>query len=346
MVFLETQNSLKSLRAFQGSSRDPESRSFVFLAEALLAEGSVEEAKQVLEGGLASHPTLSGAHLLLARVREASGDRVGARAACRALEALDPLNRSLPGLLERLAATVPESEPARPPEPEPEPLSAPDSELQPLVQPEPVRVDAREPEGAQAVAPEAAPEAAQAGAPASPAPQVAETESASVAPPQDLDFFEPFAIAAEVASPARAEPDALPTPAPPALPEPAAPPAVPEPTMPGSVPQTRTLAELYVSQGHTLRAIGVYEALVAQRPGDQELVQRLAALRGAALRGEPAEASATLGSDASAAPAAPTPQPAPHAASPFDGVEGLEDFGLWLEHVPVLPEVTHGRRES
>ncbi len=45
---------------------------------------------------------------------------------------------------------------------------------------------------------------------------------------------------------------------------------------------TETMAELYVRQGLVAEAIGVYEALLAQRPGDPALLEKLAALRPAA----------------------------------------------------------------
>ncbi|PIE18494.1 MAG: hypothetical protein CSA66_04610 [Proteobacteria bacterium] len=54
---------------------------------------------------------------------------------------------------------------------------------------------------------------------------------------------------------------------------------------------TRTLAEIYVGQGHLKQAVDIYRRLVAAAPDDQALAARLAELRGQA----GAELSATRG---------------------------------------------------
>ena len=43
---------------------------------------------------------------------------------------------------------------------------------------------------------------------------------------------------------------------------------------------TRTLAEIYARQGHHHEAADIYRRLIAQRPDDQSLRQRLAEIEG------------------------------------------------------------------
>jgi hypothetical protein len=141
------------------------------------------------------------------------------------------------------------------------------------------------------------------------------------------------------------------------------------------VPQTRTLAELYASQGLTERAIQVYQALVDQNPDEAELAARLGTLQAevsqrsarqvelagstdgsesvtSAEAAPPAEDAAPPAeaheiTEETAVPSAEAPTPASLApsqlaadadrsASPFAGIAELEGFERWLEQLPVL----------
>lgn len=299
-VFLDTQGNLQTLRAFQGSSRDPEGRSFVFVAQALLAEGSLDEAKVVLDEGLKAHPSLSGAHLLMASVLEASGDLSGARQASAALQALDPENQALPALTARLAQAKGEEE------------KGPSSEVvRSVTEPQP---ESESQAGHEPVAHEPAHEPGHEPVAAAPATEVST---------QDLNFFDPFAVASP--SPGRATPVQS---------APKAEAASAELPSQGGVPQTRTLAELYASQGHTARAIAVYEVLLAQNPRDPALALRLAALRGEARTSE----GSNVASGSFEASSLASETRAASSMAPFEGIAGLEDFALWLDALPVLPE--------
>lgn len=121
-------------------------------------------------------------------------------------------------------------------------------------------------------------------------------------------------------------------------PEPAVAPTEPGP--PGDGVVTETLAELYLSQGLTTRAIEVYEALLRRRPGDARLIQRLerARARAAQHTDAPAPARTEAGGasvqtsemsveEGAALQAALEPATGPEPASPIDVYfQGLLDW--------------------
>lgn len=147
------------------------------------------------------------------------------------------------------------------------------------------RLDAQEEPAAEAAAPPPAP------------PPPAPLEPEEPMPPVDLPLIMPEEIEASVARKTPA-PQPPPPPAPPAPPAPApvsAPPAAvalsdddgatdmaalsqAEPVV------TETMAELYLRQGHQEEALRVYEALLAQRPGDGRLQTKVEELSGRAVR--------------------------------------------------------------
>ena len=87
---------------------------------------------------------------------------------------------------------------------------------------------------------------------------------------------------------------------------------------------TETMAALLASQGHTAQAVDVYERLLEQRPDDERLRVRLAALRGASVgESRPGAAAgaddpAVGWADGSAQPATPAAD-SPEAGSPPEG---------------------------
>jgi tetratricopeptide (TPR) repeat protein len=107
---------------------------------------------------------------------------------------------------------------------------------------------------------------------------------------------------------------------------------------------TVTLADIFANQGYTAKALKIYEDVLRRQPNNDEVRQKMAALRGesaAEVTPEPARASEAP-STAPVSPAvppalAPAPQPSPLAASPtgpaIDEGRSYEQFKRWLRSV-------------
>jgi tetratricopeptide (TPR) repeat protein len=76
---------------------------------------------------------------------------------------------------------------------------------------------------------------------------------------------------------------------------------------------TETMAELYLKQGHQADALRVYQALLAQRPGDGRLKAKVEQLSGGGRKGSGVSAQAFLKGIWAGRPAAPPPEPPPPA---------------------------------
>lgn len=95
---------IRELRSRFWSSRDPEGRGFVPLADALRRAGEFDEAAALLTDGLGRLPGFASAHLVASWVYRDRGDLDAAEEACRRVLELDPENaRALHGLGQLLA---------------------------------------------------------------------------------------------------------------------------------------------------------------------------------------------------------------------------------------------------
>lgn len=90
---------IRDLHGLYGSSRDPEARAFVPLADAYRRSGDAERALEVLTAGLARHPDFASAHLVRGMAEQDRGNVEGAARAFRRVLELDGDNaRALLGL--------------------------------------------------------------------------------------------------------------------------------------------------------------------------------------------------------------------------------------------------------
>lgn len=80
---------IRTLRAHFWSIRDPEGRAFAPLADAYLRKGDLDEARSLVDDGLARLPDFTTGHLVAARVHRARGESVAAEEALERLLALD-----------------------------------------------------------------------------------------------------------------------------------------------------------------------------------------------------------------------------------------------------------------
>jgi tetratricopeptide (TPR) repeat protein len=292
MDILELHGSLDALRSFPGSERDPDRRSLPFVADARLRAGDLPGALEAALEAVRLHPHVSSSHLVLARVAEVRADWEQLRKALDAVRRLDPDSRFLPDLERALTRPVVPSDPLVSDPPAPSPVNALNF-FDPFGPPR------------ERVAPVAAPTALDTAEP--PESIALPTESIALPTERVEPPTEPMTLDAQPEERAPLVRDG----APPAL-----------PLRAGGVPQTRTLAELYASQGLIDRAVQVYEALVEQNPGDAELVARLDDLRR-----DVEEPVATVAAAVASG-----------LESPFHGVPELQDFETWLEQLPILGE--------
>jgi tetratricopeptide (TPR) repeat protein len=294
MDVLELHGSLDALRSFPGSGRDPHRRSLPFIADARLRAGDLPGALEAALEAVRLHPHVSSSHVALARVAEVRSDREQLRTALDAVRRLDPDSGSLLDLERALTRSVVPFDTLISDPPAPSPVNALNF-FDPFGPPRERGVPVAAPTAQDmAVLPESV---------------AVPPESVAVPTERAEPPTEPIALETQPGEDAplvrEGAPSALPLRA-------------------GGVPQTRTLAELYASQGLTERAVQVYEALVEQNPGDAELVARLDDLRREVK--EPVSTAAVA--------------IASGLESPFHGVPELQDFETWLEQLPILGEAS------
>ncbi|MDT8341535.1 MAG: tetratricopeptide repeat protein [Longimicrobiales bacterium] len=319
---------IQELRLLMGSSADPQGRVFAQLGDALRRSGALDEARDVLLEGLASHPHFSPGHLAMAWIALDRRETEEALGCFEEVLRLDPDNPLALLGAGRLLAARGEARGVA--------MVERAEELDP-------GVHARVPGGADspddqartsgdaARALEDLPflplaELAPVSAPPEATPRGAVSPEAvspySVVSPDVAEL--PFVPLAELA-PALASPEAA-SPYPVVSPHEAELPFVPlaelapqegivepvaEVAAEDATPRTRTMAELLASQGFTDRAVAVYEELLAVAPGDPALSRRLEELRTAS-SGRPREpepedepAMASFDADKPEGPAAP-----------------------------------------
>lgn len=311
------------LRARYRSDRDPSGRGFAPLADALRRAGRLDEAAALVDEGLAVLPDFCAGHLVAAWVHRDRGDTEGAQVALREVLRLDPLNVLALRHLARFREDAGDDGEAGD-------LMARaagvdggageyvDSEL--LVTGStttPPEVDVPDGPGGSGGA-EGSLADAEPG-------EVGEAEGAETrfpasdeAPAGDLPDANPDWF---VDSWGDGEEEAE------------------EPPFPGEGVHTRTMAELYASQGLLDRAVEVYQDLVDLDPGNDELTARLAELverrRLRRTQGQEAVVSAadTPREAVSAGVAETAPEAAPEAAP--DAAEATPDAAEAATPVPV-----------
>lgn len=243
---------------------EPGGRIFASLADAYRRAGDLERARELVEGGLARHPTFVSGHVVAGCVHRDRGDEASAIAAFRRALELDPENvvalRNLAELDEsagRLAQALRwygtlQALELRDPE-----IDERLAELRARVAEAVTEPEAREPE------PEAAAElwreaagevALEVGRPEGEGAGAREPEAAAE-PPEGVGF-----------EPAEAREAA-------------------EEGVPAAQVLTQTMGELYAQQGFYDRAVAVYRVLVERDPENERLRRRLAELETALLGG-------------------------------------------------------------
>lgn len=301
------------------SDRDPSGRGFAPLADALRRAGRLDEAAAVVHEGVGALPDFSIGHLVAAWVHRDRGDLAGARGSLREVLRLDPLNvvalRQLARLLDD-GGDPAEAHRLR------ERAAAVDGGTgeevdAPLLVAAPIRsavapVEAASPPEDLAPPPGESPAAVSDGEPTVGEAMVGEEAGAAALPPPpggelpaaDPDWFvEPWTDGEDESD---------------------------QPAFPPDDVQTRTMAEVYASQGLLDRAVEVYSHLLGEDPENGELAARLEELR------EQRRARRAQGHEGGAGAAPTVPEAAaPEAAVPDAGAEqGDEDDEGVLLHLP------------
>ena len=250
---------IRTLRSLFWSDRDPDGRGFAPLADAYRRAGDTKQALELLGDGMDRHPDFTPGHVVAARLYVEQGLFTEAEIAARRVLDLDPENVDALRLLVRAldeegeaveAAKVREQLATLEPEPPEDEMPSDDSS-----------------------AVEEAVLSSEAFAPEEPEAQ------------EDVVEFDPFTLGGvldgeeEVFDFGALAPDE-----PEAVEEKvfdfeALAPDEPAPDEAAEQIQTRTMAELYVTQGLTDRAIDVYQHLVGASPDDAGLRARLEELR-------------------------------------------------------------------
>jgi tetratricopeptide (TPR) repeat protein len=238
-------------------NRDPESKIFLQLAEEYRKAGLLEEALLVCKAGLKKHPGYQSARVALGRVYLALGRQEEARAEFETVIRVSPENLLANRLLGDVLALLGNAAGARERYRAVIALGPADNDIRAKLE---ALERGEDPRRVARMGGEAAP--AGATAPAKPAPG---PPSSSARPP--------------AAPPRAAVPAAAPATSAPTLRR-----VLPEESKPAARPErhgvnTPTLAEIYARQGHTDRAIEIYEKVLAADPDDERSRSRLAELR-------------------------------------------------------------------
>lgn len=244
---------------------------YIVLGQALYETGQLDEAQSTFETALGLDPENLIGLRQLGDIARAKGDADGARGWYRRLLEVDPQNDEVEALLRELDAPA-AAAPAPAPQAEHESVSWND------INPENTKAAEPPPAAAPAAEPNAEPEKKPLDFDYDVLSSFGEAEA--------LPSFEhpepPEADHVEIAAIESAIPE---TPAPVAATPPAAParPFVEEASSSHDEPLpaafiTETMAELYLQQGHREQALDIYRLLLAQRPGDVSLLNRIARL--------------------------------------------------------------------
>lgn len=246
---------------------------YIVLGQALYETGQLDEAQRTFETALGLDPENLIGLRQLGDIARAKGDADGARGWYRRLLEVDPQNDEVEGLLRELDAPSESAAAAAPP-----------------AEQQPVSWNDIHPESTKTAEP------AQSSPSAGPAPEPAE-EPAKKTLDFDYDVLSSFGEAEALPSfeqpepvePAHADDPAIeaaipemPARAGPASPAAASRPVVDDPSsheepLPAAF-ITETMAELYLQQGHREQALDIYRLLLAQRPTDVSLLDRIARL--------------------------------------------------------------------
>ena len=245
---------------------------YIVLGQALYETGQLDEAQSTFETALGLDPENLIGLRQLGDIARAKGDADGARGWYRRLLEVDPQNDEVEALLREMDAPA-QSAPAAAPEAAPEVISWND------INPENRKAAEPAPSPAPVSAPEPASE------PAKKSLDFDYNVLSSFGEAEALPAFEQPEPAEAAHADASTIDEAIPeTPAPvaPAASTAGSRPVVEEPSshdepLPAAF-ITETMAELYLQQGHREQALDIYRLLLAQRPGDVSLLNRIARL--------------------------------------------------------------------
>jgi tetratricopeptide (TPR) repeat protein len=288
-VIESLEREIRTLRSLFWSDRDPEGRGFVPLADAYRRAGDLEQALELLNDGLGRHPDFSPGHVVAARLYGEQGLFAEAEIAARSALELDPENVDAMGTLIVALEERGEVDQARglhnhlsvlDPEPGDEPESVVEEEVADFAALAP---DEPEDAAAEADASLSDDDVTDFGSLAPDEPPLEEPAAAeevlgvdALAPEDiepemvDLDPFEPMdELAAHAPDDTDVDDEEAATAEEEALADAPAEHALADPI------NTRTMAELYVTQGLWSRAVEVYRNLVAASPDKDALQMRL-----------------------------------------------------------------------
>ena len=310
----------------------------VTLGRSYLESKQIEAARDTLQEVFTRLPEHHLAGKLLAEARMRLGDLAGAAATCREILRAYPRDREVEALLSEV-----ESQSA--------PSAGPASDPKPDFLPEDVG-------SAPATALASGPVAAVASAPATAATSVPASAAVSAPVPSPLPAAAPPPPATPSIAAGWHHTPPLVRPAPGPLPA-----AVPK-APPRDELQTNTLAELYLKQGLTERALEVYRGMLRQDPGNERLHVRIRELedkKAAAAPPAPPAVPASVPSAAAPRPVAPMPTAAstwgtpaasplapperPEAPTPRN-VEAIDRLARWLDAIRSGSEPASPRRAS
>jgi tetratricopeptide (TPR) repeat protein len=288
-VIESLEREIRTLRSLFWSDRDPEGRGFVPLADAYRRAGDLEQALELLNDGLGRHPDFSPGHVVAARLYGEQGLFAESEIAARSALELDPENVDAMGTLIVALEERGEVDEARglhnhlsvlDPEPGDEPESVVEEEVADFAALAP---DEPEDAAAEADASLSDDDVTDFGSLAPDEPPLEEPAAEeevlgvdALAPEDiepemvDLDPFEPMdELAAHAPDDTDVDDEEAATAEEEALADAPAEHALADPI------NTRTMAELYVTQGLWSRAVEVYRNLVAASPDKDALQMRL-----------------------------------------------------------------------